>query len=232
MWVFNTPQPPVGGGTGWWHRRQRELAREVDKRAATANMRIVGSTDHSKYPGERQLRVKIRKGISNQRAASVLQGVVQRVFGKSDMAVYAKTVAWSEIVVVLNDPAGTKAWNAARRLCKTNKRVLVPRNPHWLYQDDKTTKRGSKPGTLRFTIVGVRPDQLRDAPYRSYGVSIKRVYDVFHWNRDMGKGNYKDKEGFWRGGYTKEYGTRQGRQASPKYSEKACQRCGMYNHKT
>jgi len=71
---------------------------------------------------------------------------------------------------------------------------------------------------------------MRDAPYQKGGIKIDRVYEVFEWHGEGRK--WKDKDGYWWGGYTKEMGVRQLRQYSPPFPSTACQQCGMYNHAT
>jgi len=59
------------------------------------------------------------------------------------------------------DWAGADAWEVARRTCTANKRELIPRAPHWLFQNDEKFKKGNSAGYPRFTILGIRLDVLK-----------------------------------------------------------------------
>jgi len=72
----------------------------------------------------------VREGLTAKMAASTVQGILRQAFQKWGIVVCAKMAEWSEIVVELEDPAGTKAWDAARRLGNANKREVIPRDPH------------------------------------------------------------------------------------------------------
>jgi len=77
----------------------------------------------------------------------MLRGILGRAHGRRELVVCAKMEEWSEIVVELEDPADTRALDAAKRLCGTNKRELLPRVPHWPYQDNEVFKKGGQTGT-------------------------------------------------------------------------------------
>jgi len=182
-------------------------ALRVEKAARIAKLEIVENEVVAGHTDERQMIVRSSEGVSGERIAGVLQGILRKAYGLVEGAAMRvcfteKGEEWSEVVVVLKEASGVRAEDAAKRICKASMRELAPRQPEWIFTNNNIFKRGMEPATLRLTLKGGRPSKLRDAPYQYYDTTVTREYTVYQWDRKL-KG-YIDEDGYRVGRYTKD----------------------------